>query len=124
MMDKLFDLRDKEFREYFTSNVCVGNYIFILKGEKISDKDLMLFYLKYNKVCDENSRDITRILFNYKIRRTSYKRLMYFEKIIKSKTGLSFLPVPIDHCRYHTLKSLIDNGPIFNELIDIFLDEI
>jgi hypothetical protein len=53
MMDKLFDLRDKGFREYFFKSSHNAEWLnSIMDKEEINNKDLIRFYLEYSKLCD------------------------------------------------------------------------
>jgi hypothetical protein len=118
-------LRNLEFRKFFIeSNYSAKCILHHLEKEEISDKDLLRFYLEYSKLCDNFemiSIDVTRTLFNYKIQKISDERILNFGKIIKEKTGNS---LHVKFYRYYSLKGAINNELVFQELVDIFLDEV
>lgn len=120
-MDNIFDLRDVGFREYFI-NFSIANCVLSLKKEEISDKDLIRFYLEYSNLCDKHPLvydNLMMTLFNYKKSKITEERHVRFEKIIKEKTGMIVFIMS-----YSALKGVIYNDEVFNELVDIFLDEI
>lgn len=137
-MDKLFDLRDKGFREYFFKSSHNAEWLnSIMDKEEINNKDLIRFYLEYSKLCDNYPLLITsfnRILFNYKMLRISDERVDKFHEIIKSKTGISVEEAfylitgesssPLARYVYYNFKVMIKNDEVFQELVDIFLDQI
>lgn len=120
------NLRNAEFREFFAANLFfsfLGKKPFLLNNnnEKITDNDLIQFYLECSELLDYC--DIPRVLFNYKMNKIKNDRLVLFLEIVREKTGLSI----VDRISY---LGLLNRGDVvmksnkFNELVDIFLDEI
>lgn len=126
-------LRDTEFRKFFIQEIDYlmwDNHVRLsfdyLRGEEISDKDLIRFYFAYSKLCDKYPRlidDLIRTLFNYKLGRISGERLIHFKRVIREKTGLSIVVKPHNYM-YYSLMTTVNNDEVFQELIDIFLDEV
>lgn len=87
-----FDLRNKEFKEFFISEISQSFYfpevakIFsVLAKEDITDKDLMKFYCEFNKLTETlpyYNYLFKKSLFNYKIQRLSNDELIKFKNII------------------------------------------
>jgi hypothetical protein len=125
------DFRDRKFRNYFNNSINVvaaaymdHNMLSFLKSGDITDKNLLRFYLSYSDLCKECTfmeTEFIRILFNYKTKSISRERIARFEDIIKSKTGIL---VSMKEHLYFSLKLTINNKSLFNELVDIFLDQI
>jgi hypothetical protein len=73
-------------------------------------------------LCDKNiiiGIELIKTLFNYKMKKISDERINNFKEIVKSKTGVSIL-----FKSYNAIKHAIKNDEVFNELVNIFLDEI
>jgi hypothetical protein len=125
------DFRDRKFRNYFTNCISVvaldivdHDMLSFLKSGDITDESLFQFYLDYSDLCKKfpfMEGELIRILFNYKTRSISRERIARFEDIIKEKTGILF---SMKEHLYFSLKGLIGNESLFNELVDIYLDEI
>ncbi len=127
-MDKLFDLRDREFRRFFmgaTLYYCDFKNLSLFNKEEITDRDLLEFYFEYSSGVGYRVKltsELRWILFNYKMERVNEDRLIKFWDIVKEKTGIKLT----ERVFYG---SLIDylfscDHSIFDELVDIFLDEV
>ena len=122
------DFRDPKFRDYLIDMLfspsfpSEDNLLKILNKERITDGDLIQIYLSLNKL---NEVLIDKLFFNYKMWTISSDRISKFLDIAEAKTSII-----TDRAMggmingYYFLKGSISNESVFQELVDIFLDEI
>lgn len=119
-MKNIFNLQNKEFKDYIVRYM--PYYISNILKEEISNKNLIRFYFEYvNYPPVLAAVGIEKMLFTYKLKKISNDRVFNFAEIVKSRTGISLL---LDCNLYDTLRLKVVNKEMFDELIDIFLDEI
>ena len=127
-MDKIFDLRDLEFRRFFLANLSywcdIRNKISITRNGEITDNDLIRLYLEVCSIKMDNVY-FTALLFNYKMLKVSQDRLDKFCEICKKMYGLSPDELKYNNkIDYLSLSAAIPANGDVCEMMDIFLDEI
>ncbi len=125
----MFNLRDLRFRRYFLSyinafNICV-EFNNLYNKEEVTDRDLLEFYFKYSELSNIVHKDeITSVLFNYKMEKSSKENREKFFSMVENKTGVK---INWNYIYFFCFKAEVLNhvdDDIFSELIDIFLDEV
>jgi hypothetical protein len=134
-----FDLRNKEFREFLIECInyhcyCYGNenynkILSLLEKEKITNNDIIkiMFYFQNT----ENLFSFKDEFFDYKITKIQADRKNKFIEIIKKEVPefevhdkLNSHVQLLDVINKKGNISSVEKIKLFNELIDIFLDEI
>lgn len=131
-MENLFDLRDEEFRKYFTNSTLHfwfnnNDLLEIIKSGNITNNDLVKLYLR---TCNFNIfNDMNIILFDYKIKKIDFDRVSRFREICVQIIGLEACD-KIFNCLtgrpsyYNFMSNLNYNVGIVEQLMNILLDEV
>jgi hypothetical protein len=128
----MFDLRDLEFRTFFLNRI-INSWVSrnhqdiirkLLDKEELSDGDLIIFYLEFDKMLSNSSTLrflFVETLFDYKMDKIESHRIFKFSEIVKNECLFFKGPGRISYLK---LRNVIGHDILFDKLADIFLDHI
>jgi tRNA C32,U32 (ribose-2'-O)-methylase TrmJ len=129
-MKEFCDLHDKEFRELLYNNLTLF-YPEIyedtfFKKEKINNSDMLKLYFKLNKYDSINIAHTIKVsVFDYKMSKINDEQAAKFSDIVKELTRVTQVKNRVtSEDLFKIAFNSINKTYIYDELINIFLDQI